>query len=155
MKTKKTEGKFEYVISACLLGIPCRYNGTSKPNQKAIELFLKGKAIPLCPEIIGDLKTPRQACEIVGGDGFDVLKNKADIKDKKGKKYNQQFIKGAKRSLAIMKKLGIKKAILKSGSPSCGAVYIYSGDFSGNKKKGDGVFAALLKKHHIKPKTIN
>ena len=149
MKKAKTKNEFEYVISACLLGIPCRYNGAGKPDKKAIELFLKGKAVPLCPEIIGGLKTPRPACEIVGGAGIDVLNGKADIKDQKGKKYNQQFIKGAEKSLEITKKLGIKKALLKSGSPSCGAVYIYSGDFSGKKKKGKGVFAALLTKNKI------
>lgn len=148
MKIKKN--KIKYVISACLLGIPCRWNKKGKVDSQALKIFLKGEALALCPELLAGLPTPRPACEIIGGDGAEVLKGRAKIINAQGKSYNKIFIKGANKALKIVKKFGISKAILKSGSPSCGAVYIYSGDFSGKKRKGKGVFAALLTKHKIK-----
>lgn len=148
MSNKK--GKFEYVISACLLGIPCRWNGKSKTSKKSLEVYLKGNAIPVCPEIFGGLSTPRSACEIIGGDGKDVLTRKAKIVDKKGKDYSKAFVCGSAIALEkIVKNYGIKKAILKSGSPTCGAGHIFSGKFDGKKKKGVGVFAAMLEKNGV------
>lgn len=104
----------------------------------------------LCPEIMAGLSTPRPACEIVGGDGVQVLRGLAKILDKKGKNYTKIMTAGASTALNIVKKLGIKNAILKRGSPTCGTPYIYDGRFSGNKKTGIGVFAALLKNAGIK-----
>ncbi|NQV13356.1 MAG: DUF523 domain-containing protein [Parcubacteria group bacterium] len=146
----KEEKRIKYVISACLLGIPCRWNKKPKVDKKALNIFLRGKAIPLCPELLAGLPTPRPACEIIGGDGKSVLSGEAKVKDQKRNDYSKTFIIGAEKALNIVKKMGIKEAILKSGSPSCGAFYIYSGDFSGKKKKGIGVFTALLKKEGIK-----
>jgi uncharacterized protein YbbK (DUF523 family) len=137
-------------ISACLLGIPCRWNAKSKLNQKAINIASQGNILMICPEILAGLTTPRPACEIIGGDGRDVLIGKAKIVDKNGKDYSKIFIKGAKEALSIIKKAGVKEVILKSGSPTCGGKHIYDGTFSGNKKLGLGVFAALLKKERIK-----
>ena len=142
--------KMEYVISACLIGVPCRWNQKRKINKKALNIFLQGKALALCPEIMAGLSTPRPACEIQRGDGGQVLKGQAKVVDKKGRDCSQCFIDGAYNALKVVQKYGIKKAILKSGSPSCGAVYIYKGDFSGRKKRGKGVFAALLKKEGVK-----
>lgn len=141
--------KIKYVISACLLGIPCRWDKKAKLNKKALKFFLQGKAIALCPEVMAGLPTPRPACEIIGGDGEAVLKGKGKVIDKHGKDYSKIFIKGAYSALDSVKKHKIKKAILKSGSPSCGVTYIYSGDFSEERKNGKGIFVALLKKDRI------
>ena len=147
---------FEYVISACLVGIPCRFNGKSKLNEKALDVFLKGKSIAVCPELFANMETPRPACEICCGDGCDVIKGSASVLDNNGKDYSKQFICGAKIAIdEIVKKHGIKKAILKSGSPSCGSKSIYSGKFNGKKKRGDGVFACLLKKEGVKILTLD
>jgi len=142
--------KFEIIISACLLGIPCRYSGKAKLNEEALKLFLGGKALLVCPEIASGQKTPRPACEIINGDGHDVLKGKARVIDKDGNDYTDEFIKGAKVVLnEVVDRHNIKKALLKSGSPSCGVNNIYSGKFNGNKIKGCGVLSALLKENGI------
>jgi len=147
---ERNKHKFEYVISACLLGIPCRWNGKSKINKKAFGVYLKGNAILVCPEIIGGLPTPRPACEIIGGDGKDVLNGRAKIFDKKGKDFSKDFANGSAIALEkIVKKHGIKKAILKSGSPTCGVGHIFSGKFDGKRKKGMGIFAAMLEKNGV------
>lgn len=128
------------IASACLCGIKCRYNGKAAASAKIIKLFKKGKVIPLCPEQLAGLPTPRPAVEIV--------KNK--ILDAKGNDFSKEFIKGAKLALKIALFLGCQKAYLKSKSPSCGAGIIYDGSFQGKLKKGDGIFAKLLKKNKIK-----
>lgn len=141
---------FEAIISACLLGIPCRYNGKGKINEEALKLFLEGRALLVCPEISSGQKTPRPACEIIGGDGHSVLKGNARVVDKDGNDYTDEFIKGGKIILEeIVLKYNIKKAFLKSGSPSCGVNNIYSGNFNGNKIKGCGVLTALLRENGI------
>jgi len=149
MEKEKNKKHFNQAISACLLGIPCRWNEKNKENKQAIKEFLKGKTLIICPEIMAGLPTPRPACEIVGGDGKDVLENRAKILDREGNDYTDEFVKGAKLALDFIKENKIKKVLLKSGSPSCGAANIYIGDFSGNKKEGLGVFAALLQAHGI------
>jgi len=131
------------IVSACLAGVKCRYDGTSKPNKKVIELVKKGKAIPLCPEQLGGLSTPRIPSEIRG--------NK--VINKKGKDVTAFFIKGAKEALKIAKLAKCREAILKSKSPSCGVREIYDGSFTGKTKKGDGIFTRLLKKNNINCKT--
>lgn len=145
----------KYLVSACLLGIPCRWNKKSKLNKKALEIFLKGEAMVVCPEVLAGLSTPRPACEIKGGSGEDVLKGEAKIIDKIGKDYSKLLIKGANKALTLAQKNKITEAILKSGSPSCGVSLIYSGDFNNQKKKGCGVFAALLKKNKIKLRELD
>ncbi|MBU1202757.1 DUF523 domain-containing protein [Patescibacteria group bacterium] len=149
MEDNKNKDNLNQAISACLLGIPCRWNEKGKNNPKAIKEFLKGKSLIICPEVLAGLPTPRPACEISSGDGKDVLAGKAKIVDKYGIDYTEVFIKGAKLALDIIQKNEIKKVLLKSGSPTCGALHIYTGDFSGQKKKGLGVFAALLQAHGI------
>lgn len=144
------EKNFEWVVSACLLGLPCRFNAKGKVSKKALNLFLKGKAIVVCPEIFAGMQTPRPACEILDGKGLDVLLGSAKVVDKDGNDYSNDFVRGAKFTFKeIVKKHGIRKAILKSGSPSCGAGLIYDGRFRGKKIKGDGVFTALLRKNNV------
>lgn len=148
--------KINYVISACLLGIPCRFNGVAKPNKKALKVYLSGKAIAVCPEIFAGLPTPRPACEIKAGEGNGVILGKAKIVDEKGNDFSKQFISGANLVLTeIIEKHDVKYAILKSGSPSCGVSVIYSGKFDGKKKKGSGVFSELLKEKKVKLIEVN
>jgi len=147
-KTTKT------IISACTLGIPCRWNAKEKFNDKAAKEFLKGSSIATCPEVLGGLSTPRPACEIVGGNGNDVLDGQAKVLDKNGNDFTKEFIAGANEVLKIVKKLEIKKAILKSKSPSCAVSQIFDGTFSDTKKPGMGVLTALLIKEGIEVEEV-
>lgn len=122
------------LISACLAGIPCRYDGRDTANQNIIKLLKEGKAIPVCPEQLGGLSTPRIPCEIT--------KNK--VINKTGNDLTENFTKGAEIVLDIAKKCNCKTAILKSKSPSCGTGKIYDGTFSGNLINGNGITADLL-----------
>ena len=129
------------LVSACLIGIKCRYDGKSNLNKKCLGLFKKGKLIPVCPEQLGGLQTPREKSEI---------QKNGKILTKSGKDVTKNFIKGARKTLKLVKLLEIKEAMLKSKSPSCGCGKIYDGTFSGRLIKGNGVTAALLKKNKIK-----
>lgn len=137
------------LVSACLCGINCRYSGDSNTYEKVKELLKRGEAIPVCPEQLGGLETPRLACEIVGGTGKKVLQGKAKVIDKDGNDRTLEFVKGAHEVLNIVKMMGIHKAILKAKSPSCGCGKIYDGTFSGNKITGSGVTAQLLLENGI------
>lgn len=132
------------IVSACLAGIKCRYNATSALNKKIVSLVKQGKAIPVCPEQLGGLATPRPTAERV--------RNR--ILDEKRQDYTKEFKKGAREALRITKLAGCKKAILKARSPLCGCGQIYDGTFSGKLIKGDGVFTSLLKKNKIKASSI-
>ena len=143
------------LVSACLLGVNCRYNGKNKLNKKIVEFCQKEKCLAVCPEAFGKLPIPRQPAEIFEGDGKDVLIGKAKVKNKNGKDVTKEFILGANKCLKLAKAFKVKEVILKSNSPSCGSGKIYDGTFSGKLKKGDGVTAALLKQNRIKVKTEN
>ena len=137
-----------YLISACLCGVNCKYNGLNNYNEICEKLLASGKAILVCPEQLGGLPTPRIPSEIIGN-SLDILDGKGEVVNKERSDVTAQFIKGAKETLDIAKKLNIKTAILKDGSPSCGVNYIYDGNFSGTKIKGMGVTAQLLKESLI------
>lgn len=137
------------LCSACLLGVKCRYDGQSKPDDKVIELSRTETLIPVCPEQLGGLTTPRQGAEIQGGVGSDVLNGTAKIQDQYGKDVTAEFIAGAEEVLKLAKLFNITEAILKQKSPSCGCGRIYDGTFSRTMIDGDGVTAALLKKNGI------
>jgi len=143
------------LVSACLLGINCRWDGKNNLNKKILRFCRKETYLPICPEILGGLSIPRVPCEIVKGEGKDVLGRKAKVFGENGKDYTKYFIKGAKEVLKIAKIFKIKEAILKEKSPSCGKGKIHNGTFSGKLKKGDGVLVALLKKNKIKVKIEN
>jgi uncharacterized protein YbbK (DUF523 family) len=128
------------LCSACLLDIECRYDGKSKTDKKVLELAKKEELIPVCPEQLGGLPTPREPSEIK--DGKVVTKN--------GKDFTENFIKGAEETYKIAKMNNIKEAIFKQKSPSCGCGQIYDGSFSGGLKKGDGITTEFLKKRGIK-----
>ena len=126
--------------SACLLGINCRYDGQIIPNDKVIELAKREILIPVCPEQLGGLSTPREPAEQKG--------NK--VVTKSGTNVTRNFTEGAKQVLKLAKLFGIKEAILKQESPSCGCGRIYDGTFSNKLIRGDGVTTLLLKKNKIK-----
>jgi uncharacterized protein YbbK (DUF523 family) len=128
------------LCSACLLGIKCRYDGKSKPNKKIIELSKKTLLIPICPEQLGGLTTPRELAEQKGNKVF----------TKSGKDVTENFLKGAKEALKVVRLFDVKEAVLKQRSPSCGCGQIHDGTFSNIIIKGDGVTAALLKRNRIK-----
>jgi len=127
------------LCSACLLGIPCRYDGKSKPNQKVLELAKNELLIPICPEQLGGLQTPREGAEIIDG----------RVKTQSGEDRTQEFKQGAESVLLIAKTCGAKKAILKQRSPSCGCGKIYDGSFSQKIIEGNGVTAKALIKEGI------
>ena len=126
--------KEKILVSACLLGLPCRYDGKSKPCDAVIALNEKYELVPFCPEIYGGLETPRTPSERVG--------DRVIMKD--GRDVTENYMRGAHSALELCKLLGIKRAILKERSPSCGSGEIYDGRFTGTLQKGNGVTADLL-----------
>lgn len=123
-----------YIVSACLCGINCKYNGRNNLNPAVLKLVKEGKAIPVCPEQLGGLPTPRIPSErkngkVINKEGIDVTKNFQD---------------GANEVLKLCKELNIKTCILKSKSPSCGYGEIYDGNFNGTLVKGNGVLTDML-----------
>ena len=128
------------LCSACLLGIRCRYDGKSKPNEKVLALSKKEVLIPVCPEQFGGLPTPREPSEQRG----------EKVVTKSGKSVTENFKNGAEEVLKLAKLFNINEAILKQRSPSCGSGQIYDGTFSETLIKGDGVTTALLKSNGIK-----
>lgn len=142
------------LVSACLLGVACRFDGQSCPNAKLNALATQGKVLPFCPEVAGGLPTPRLPAEIAeafaGLDGHAVLDGETRVLRSDGADLTEQFIAGAQAALALAKRIGIRQAILKANSPSCGAHRIHEGQFSGSLVPGDGVTAALLTRNGIK-----
>ena len=131
------------VVSACLAGVHCRYDCEARPNQDVIDMVARGEAIPVCPEQLGGLSTPRTQAEIQGDKVVDI----------KGKDVTREYQNGATEALNIAKLAGATEAILKSKSPMCGSGKIYDGTFKGKLTDGDGIFARLLKKAGIKIST--
>lgn len=127
------------LCSACLLGVDCKYNGGSNANQEITDFAKKAILIPVCPEQLAGLPTPRPRSCRKGG----------TVVDEFGKDVTEAFTKGAQETLKIARLLGIREAILKQKSPSCGCGQIYA-DFDGKIIAGDGVTAELLKKNGIK-----
>jgi len=134
------------IVSACLLGINCRYDGANSVDESLIEQLKDSHVVPVCPEQLGGLPTPRAAAEICGGDGFDVLSGLARVVNIEEEDVSEQFIKGAKEVLEIAGLAGAKKAYLKEKSPSCGVSLIKCGNL---EKNGSGVLAAFLSKEGI------
>ncbi|MCG6191163.1 DUF523 domain-containing protein [Maribellus maritimus] len=133
-----------YLISSCLVGVNCRYNGTSTSDASLIKLIEGGKAISVCPEVLAGLPIPRESCEIITE--FQSVK----VKSKSGSDFTKEFKTGATKVLDICKQRKITTAILQSRSPSCGFGKIYSGKFDGKLVEGNGLTADLLFKNNIK-----
>ncbi len=138
------------LISACLLGLDCRYNGEGKLHEECLKLKEKHALVPVCPEQLGGLPTPRAASEIIDGDGASVLKGLSRVMDGEGVDETAGFIKGAHETLKLYKALDCELAVLKARSPSCGCGKIYDGTFSKGLKDGNGVTVELLQANGIK-----
>lgn len=133
-----------FLVSACLLGCPCKYNGESNQNPRVKE-FLSGKEyLAVCPEVAGGLGIPREPAEIVEGSGADVLLGRAQVKTNDGRDVSKSFLLGAEAALAAAKDFGARAAILKARSPSCGCHTVYDGNFKGATVTGSGVTGAIL-----------
>ena len=130
-------------VSGCLVGINCKYNGGNNFNEKIFNMVKEGKAIPICPEQLGGLSTPRKSSEIK------IIDGKRRVVDNQNNDVTEDFEKGAKEALELAKKLNITKAILQPRSPSCGVGKIYSGNFDGKLIDGDGITAELFRENGI------
>lgn len=143
------------LVSACLLGARVRYNGTDAvaawPDLEALERWqAEGRIAPFCPELAGGFPVPRPPAEIVGGEGRDVLAGTAQVTEAGGNLVTEYFVRGARLALAEAQRLGIRVAVLKEGSPSCGVHKLYTGDFSGTLRAGRGVTSELLEQHGVR-----
>ena len=138
-----------YLISACLCGVNCKYNGANNYNEKCNKLFISGKAVLICPEQLGGLTTPRVPSELQGN-AKDVIEGKGKVITKEGLDVTMEFIKGAKEVVKIAKKIPVSAAILKEGSPFCGVNFVYDGSFNEKKVKGRGITTEMLNEIGIK-----
>lgn len=128
-------------VSACLLGFNCKYNGGNNLDLKVIKKLEGKKIIPICPEQLGGLSTPRIPSEIME-DGFTVY-------DREGHDTTQFFERGKQATLLLLQSENCHQAILKDGSPSCGFKTIYDGTFSNRRIKGEGITCKYLKANGI------
>ena len=131
--------KEKILVSACLLGTDCKYNGGNNKNEKVIEFLKDKEVVPICPEQLGGLPTPRTPSEI----------RNEKVYTKDDRDVTKEFKLGAEKVLKIAKEESIKKALLKESSPSCGVNKIYDGSFNNTKIKGMGITARLLKENGI------
>lgn len=122
------------LVSACLLGVRCRYDGASRPNEAVLRLMEHHTLIPVCPEQLGGLATPRLPAERQGD----------AVRTRSGADVTEQYRRGAEEALRLCRLYGCEAAVLKEKSPSCGAGAVYDGTFSGTLTDGDGVTAELL-----------
>lgn len=127
------------LVSACLLGVACRYDGQSKPLPAVLALGEDHQLIPVCGELFGGLPTPRPPAECREG----------QVRTAGGDDVTAAYRRGAAQVLELAQRLGCRAAVLKERSPSCGSGQIYDGSFSHRLTAGDGVTAALLKAHGI------
>lgn len=141
------------LVSACLLGVPCRYDGSGCRHQGVAAQSRFQWLVPVCPEQLGGLTTPRPRAELQGGDGRAVLKGEAAVVTVHGEDVSAAFRQGARICLELARTLGVRRAILKSRSPACGVGAVYDGSFQGRLRPGDGVLAALFRREGLELKT--
>ncbi len=135
------------IVSACLLGFKCRYDGRNRPEKTLLPPAVDTVLIPVCPEQIGGLPTPRTPSEIQSGDGLDVLEGRARVVSTAGEDVTGNFLRGAEEVLRFMKRMGISTAIMTEESPSCGVFHIKRG---GIILQGSGVTSTLLAKNGMR-----
>lgn len=135
------------LVSACLLGVRCRYDGGSRPCAHLIERLKGIAAVAVCPEQLGGLPTPRPRQRLVGGDGHDVVAGRARVVNELGEDVTDAFLRGAEETVRLARLLGVEVAYLKGRSPSCGLGLV---DVEGTWRQGDGVAAAALRDEGIR-----
>ncbi|MBW2631191.1 MAG: DUF523 domain-containing protein [Deltaproteobacteria bacterium] len=135
------------IVSACLLGLNCRYDGESRPDEDLLSSASRKLFVPICPEQLGGLPTPRAPSEIIGGDGLDVLEGRSRILSASGNDVTDCFLRGANEVMRLVELMEISTAIMKEKSPSCGVCCIKRND---SVTQGSGVTSALLAKRGIR-----
>ena len=145
-------GRSRILVSACLLGERVRYNGADATSSSAIlaRWLAEGRVVPFCPEVAGGLGVPREAAEIQGASGHAVLEGSARVVTVGGVDVTRQFLDGAQAALERATREGVRMAVLKEGSPSCGSGFVYDGSFSAIRRAAPGVTAALLEREGIR-----
>jgi uncharacterized protein YbbK (DUF523 family) len=138
------------LVSACLVGVACRYNGKCRTDGVLAARFSRGDLLPVCPELLGGLCLPRPPSEIRGGTGADVLDGRARVVSREGEDLTDAFVRGAEACLGLAKSVGAAEAFLAANSPSCGSGSVYDGSFSGCLVPGEGVTAAILGREGIR-----
>ena len=137
------------LVSACLAGCACRFDGSTATAKEVVSAVGEGRVLLVCPEEDGGLGTPRAPAEIVGGDGADVLAGRARVVSGQGEDVTDEYVAGAHKALQAARNAGARSAILKDRSPSCGKGRIYDGTFTGALREGNGVTVALLQANGI------
>lgn len=137
-----------YVVSGCLAGLCCRYDGGSNPCPRVVRLVAAGLAVPVCPESLSGLPVPRPPCEqLAPGEEREGGPEKDEVRvvSRNGEDVTQAFTLGAVRALRAALATGCREAILKARSPSCGVGQVYDGSFSHTLRPGDGLWARRLR----------
>lgn len=139
------------LVSRCLLGHPVRYDGGAFDPADLLQRWqAQGRVVALCPEVSGGLPTPRPPAEVLGGQGAAVLDGRVPVVDIDGRDVSAAFVAGADAALQLAVRHGIRYAVLKARSPSCGNHETYDGSFSGTRVAGEGVAAAALRRHGVR-----
>jgi uncharacterized protein YbbK (DUF523 family) len=138
------------IVSACLAGVNCRYDGKNRENALIQKLISKRLAVPLCPEVLGGRPVPREACEIIGGTAAQVLAGTACVRDKNGKDVTEEVLDGVKIFMKAVARMNVTAVILKTKSPTCGRGKVHDGTFTGKMIDGNGVLTAALLKEGVK-----
>ena len=133
------------LVSACLMGTPCRYDGTANEVPGLMEMLKNYQAVSFCPETLAGLAVPLPPAEIRGGDGVQVLAGTAQVRNQMGQDLTAEFLKGARLALELARLHKPVMVLAKAKSPSCGVGRIYDGNFHGKLIRGDGVTVALLR----------
>ncbi|SDS77097.1 Uncharacterized conserved protein YbbK, DUF523 family [Halopseudomonas litoralis] len=138
------------LVSSCLLGRPVRYDGSAHGPYSLLQHWqAQGRVVALCPEVSGGLPTPRPPAEIPGGQGAAVLEGLLPVVDVGGRDVSAAFLAGAAAAVELVSRQGIRFAVLKARSPSCGNQETYDGTFTGNRVAGEGVTAAALRRRGV------
>lgn len=140
------------LVSACMLGVHCRYDASTNPSDELMQKFAGCRIVPVCPEQLGGLATPRPAAHLVGGGGEDVLDARARVVTDTGVDVTEQYVHGAHETLRIARLFGARRAILKERSPSCGCCQV---NRDGVLQSGSGVTAALLRREGIEVESLD
>lgn len=150
--TEARGGLIRVLVSSCLLGEEVRYSGAHARVESPVlaRWLAEDRVVPFCPEVAGGLGTPRPAAEIRGAGGDAVCDETGSVMTESGQDATESFLRGAQRALELATAKGVRLAVLKDGSPSCGSETIYDGSFTGRKIGGRGVATALLERGGIR-----
>ncbi len=144
------DSKKVVMVSGCLLGIPCRFDGVSREVPELRSTLADYQLISFCPEAAGGMKCPRPPAEIQGGDGAGVLRGSARVINQAGIDCTMDFLRGAEAVVKLVQRYHPDFVVLKAKSPSCGVGQIYDGTFTGVLREGDGVTTAFLRSIGVK-----